>query len=280
MVNLEQGVDVVSHLQGLSSNGPVALYDGQFRTLVIAPLDNFKQAVHSNSGNLSTALVQLYSSERLDHVLCAMGSQCWDANQGVYELERIEGMQPTTAQTEREAQRRGCHVTDITQSLYDFFSIVLEDNLVTNATKPPHHKGYCSQPESCFSNGLVYRIQINGTIPLQLYWNSNGTHSLTVASPEGVAFAKTHGFVFAAVVGYVYPPPSTGVAWETGVSSEVNSLPIGFSHRTVLSAGKGITATLNQWGRGLRALHSTDRMDTSDPVVNKLSYWTDNGAYY
>ena len=38
-------------------------------------------------------------------------------------------------------------------------------------------------------------------------------------------------------------------AWECDVSSELTSLPAGFSHRTILVAGKGVTATMTAWGR-------------------------------
>ena len=34
------------------------------------------------------------------------------------------------------------------------------------------------------------------------------------------------------------------------------------------------------WGSIARAFHRTGRPSASDPLVNFLSYWTDNGAYY
>ena len=73
-------------------------------------------------------------------------------------------------------------------------------------------------------------------------------------------------------------------AWETGISSEIDSLPPGFVHRTLLvssGAGKdqtGITATLGKWGDKLRGVYGTNRINDADPVINSLSYWTDNGA--
>merc|ERR1719460_3057292 len=69
-------------------------------------------------------------------------------------------------------------------------------------------------------------------------------------------------------------------SWETGVSSEVVSLPYGFRHRTLLVAGSGITATMSTWGSKVRNFFGTRRVASSDLVVNYLSYWTDNGAYY
>lgn len=69
-------------------------------------------------------------------------------------------------------------------------------------------------------------------------------------------------------------------AWETGVSSEVFELPSGFSHRTLLVTGSGITATMDKWGTTLRNIQGTNRQVQNSPVINSLSYWTDNGAYY
>ena len=66
------------------------------------------------------------------------------------------------------------------------------------------------------------------------------------------------------------------MAWETGVSSELTSLPKGFSHRTLIMAGRGITHLLDEYGKTMRKIHSTNRSsDLLDPVINYLSYWTD-----
>ena len=66
--------------------------------------------------------------------------------------------------------------------------------------------------------------------------------------------------------------------WDTGVSSELTSLPRGFEHSTMLVAGRGITAALEKWGVALRTVHGTNRTEM-DPNVEYLSYWTDNGGY-
>lgn len=284
MVNFRHGTNVLSNLQGLSSNGPVALYNEHLTTLVVSPMDNFKLSVHSSTLTAvsPSALVQLYSSDRDDHVLCAVGTRCWQANSGTdaYQVERVEGIQPSLGQAKLVAAEHGCPLADLVQPLNLFFSFQLSDNLVTNATSPPAKDGYCSAPETCFANGLIYKQQVNGTIPLQLFWTANQSHSLTVASPAGLTFAKSHGFVFSAVVGFVYPALEVTPTWETGVSSEVSRLPAGFAHRTILVAGQGITSTMDSWGQKLRTCHGTERIDKLDPVINKLSYWTDNGAYY
>lgn len=72
-------------------------------------------------------------------------------------------------------------------------------------------------------------------------------------------------------------------AWETGVSSEIQALPVGFSHRTLVFVGSshGVTATMMEWGQMIQQLKKTDRsLVLMDPAVNFLSYWTDNGAFY
>ena len=45
------GKGVAQHLAGLSSNGPVVLFNRAFNTLVVSPLDNFKSAVHTFSAD-------------------------------------------------------------------------------------------------------------------------------------------------------------------------------------------------------------------------------------
>eukprot|EP00913_Durusdinium_trenchii_P032634 g30546.t1 len=52
-------------------------------------------------------------------------------------------------------------------------------------------------------------------------------------------------------------------AWETGVTSELTSLPVGFVHRTLITAEVGITQAIGSYGQ----------------IVQKL-YAEDNGAYY
>jgi len=52
MVNVDSGVNVSAHLRGLASNGPVAIFDNDpdITTVVVSPLENFKNTVHSYNG--------------------------------------------------------------------------------------------------------------------------------------------------------------------------------------------------------------------------------------
>eukprot|EP00435_Cladocopium_sp_Y103_P075365 s16_g56.t2 len=57
-------------------------------------------------------------------------------------------------------------------------------------------------------------------------------------------------------------------AWETGVSSEIQSLPTGFYHRTLIMAGVGITQAMDEYGRTMRKMYSTKRpQQRKDPVA-------------
>ena len=66
--------------------------------------------------------------------------------------------------------------------------------------------------------------------------------------------------------------------WVVGLSGEITHVPAGFLHETILVAGEGVTATVDYYGRKMRAAFHTNKLP--DPVVDKVGYWTDNGAYY
>ena len=66
--------------------------------------------------------------------------------------------------------------------------------------------------------------------------------------------------------------------WVVGLSGEIAEVPAGFAHETILHAGKGVTATVDRFGAAMQRAYGTTRV--SDTVVDKVGYWTDNGAYY
>jgi hypothetical protein len=62
--------------------------------------------------------------------------------------------------------------------------------------------GYLS---SGYDNGQVFSGQLAGTIPLQLWYNQAVNDHLTVASAEGVAWAKANNYVLQVpAMGYIY----------------------------------------------------------------------------
>ncbi|HEU5122912.1 MAG TPA: autotransporter-associated beta strand repeat-containing protein [Verrucomicrobiae bacterium] len=66
-----------------------------------------------------------------------------------------------------------------------------------------------------------------------------------------------------------------------GIKSAIGQLPGGFTHRTVLTIQNGINQTFDTWGRALTGLSGKVRPANDSAVeLNKLGYWTDNGAAY
>lgn len=68
---------------------------------------------------------------------------------------------------------------------------------------------------------------------------------------------------------------------EYGIEGEIDEIPEGFTHRYILVKGKGINATVEEWGRLLMQDRGISRRDRyADTGVSYLGYWTDNGATY
>ena len=63
-----------------------------------------------------------------------------------------------------------------------------------------------------------------------------------------------------------------------GMSGEITEVPAGFKHETILVSGDGVTETMDYYGKLMRFAYKTEKI--YDRVVDKLGYWTDNGAYY
>ena len=74
--------------------------------------------------------------------------------------------------------------------------------------------------------------------------------------------------------------------WRWGPSGELQSLPTGFTHRTLLVLGpEGVTDAFERMGKALQALHpvaTAARRDSqaNDLNLNVLSYYTDAGDEY
>ncbi len=66
-----------------------------------------------------------------------------------------------------------------------------------------------------------------------------------------------------------------------GLDAKITTLPKGFEHGTLLVLGKGITSTLDAWGRALQRRNGKQPVaNDADVVLNKFGYWTDHYAYY
>ena len=61
----------------------------------------------------------------------------------------------------------------------------------------------------------------------------------------------------------------------------ITKLPRGFTHRTMLVLGNGINTTFRRWGEAMVALAGKRPIPNDvDVTLNRLGYWTDNGAAY
>jgi hypothetical protein len=67
----------------------------------------------------------------------------------------------------------------------------------------------------------------------------------------------------------------------SGIAAQIATLPQGFQHRTLLVIEKGINRAFDAWGRALTALNGKTRpANDADDSLNRIGYWTDNGATY
>lgn len=118
----------------------------------------------------------------------------------------------------------------------------------------------------------------------QAIHGKNVTEHLAGLSSNGpvVLFDQTSSLIVSPLDNFktaVHTHSTEANAWETGVSSELTSIPRGFSHRTLIIAGVGVTQAIDAYGKTVRKIYSTDRSQFKkfDPVINYLSYWTAAG---
>jgi hypothetical protein len=65
------------------------------------------------------------------------------------------------------------------------------------------------------------------------------------------------------------------------ILDSIQTLPAGFSHRTLVVCGRGVNGTFAMWGGALMALGGKQRpANDANVVLAKLGYWTDRGARY
>lgn len=98
-------------------------------------------------------------------------------------------------------------------------------------------------------------------------WFDAAGHSFVISAASNFMTAETRRNASDAIVG--------------GISAKIEVLPAGFRHETILTWGEGINQTLAAWGRALTDLSGKVRpASDADLLLEKLSYWTDNGATY
>jgi len=130
-------------------------------------------------------LIQLYSENRKENVLC--GTQdCYDAQTYPdYIRLRMEGYQPRPDE-------------QFAVPLNNYWNG--HDNYATTLTTPPPGYDYSS-----FKDGYILSKPKQGTIPVSVYYNSQRQDMLTVASEDGIKYAKSNNYELVNdTIGYFY----------------------------------------------------------------------------
>ena len=165
-----------------------------FTQQVLAFQSLYQQAVSEilglqpNNAYPDNALVQWWNEDRQDNCLCSHASCNQIQQESGYTFVRIEGYVPSSSEPS-------------TAQLFDFYSSSAQDNLAT--TNPVMPSSYTP---AIFSNGSVYASHLakSGTVPLKTFYSKTRQDWLTVASQEGLDYAKANGYVEGDIVGYVY----------------------------------------------------------------------------
>jgi len=135
---------------------------------------------------------QFHSAERNDSVLC-VSQQCLDANcvgcSGNYVQVRVEGYTVDNL------------VATGTIPLNLWYSNSNQDNFVSTGSVPPDNTYTIT-----LSDGRVFSQSGQGLVPLDLFYNPQTKHHITVASAEGHQWAKNNGFNFLQNQGYMSRP--------------------------------------------------------------------------
>lgn len=168
------------------------------------------------------------------------------------------------------------------------------------ATSVPHFAGirlYTNQPVVLFidteladsPNDLAFPHLIS--YPTNLYHESFSTVAFSqrsfsqFASDSPWVFFNTNFdcFILSAATNYMVAGNVMNAdgSLSCGIQSSISQLPAGFTHQTILTIQHGINRTFDTWGEALTGLSGKMRPANDSTIeLNKLGYWTDNGAAY
>jgi hypothetical protein len=107
--------------------------------------------------------------------------------------------------------------------------------------------------------------------------------SLPPESPWMFFDSAANAFIVSAASHFMVSQTSSGPHGElmAGVAPSIASLPPGFSNQVLLVADSGINRTFESWGQTLTGIQGKTRpANDADVSLNRLNYWTDNGASY
>ncbi len=105
--------------------------------------------------------------------------------------------------------------------------------------------------------------------------NSMGPWLFFNSSDDALVVSPANNFLVASLTA-----GSSGVM-HSGIDGRITTLPSHFQHETLVTFGRGINHTLENWGRNLQLIgHKRPVPNDADLVLAKFGYWTDNGAHY
>jgi len=120
-------------------------------------------------------------------------------------------------------------------------------------------------------------LTFKGTFAPPIFWDFSNE------SPWIFFDSSYNTFILSPAANFMAASTAWGAKGEmaSGIAPEIATLPTGFEHRTLLVIEKGINRAFDTWGQALTALNGKTRpANDSDASLNKIGYWTDNGATY
>ena len=109
----------------------------------------------------------------------------------------------------------------------------------------------------------------------------NGTNAGD--SPSLYFDTQAHSFTLSPAANFqiAYLVTNADDSIAAGIALGVTTLPRGFTHRTMLVLDNGINNAFQTWGEAMMALAGKRPVPNDfDVTLNRLGYWTDNGAAY
>jgi autotransporter-associated beta strand protein len=158
-------------------------------------------------------------------------------------------------------------------------------------------RAYSNQPVVLFSQTCLAPSANNlafpslSTYPTNLYHvGFNGTFGpytfSTLAGDSPWVFFDTNcnSFLLSAATNFMVAKQvqaSANGPISCGLDPAIATLPAGFTHRALLVIESGVNRAFDTWGHALTGLSGKPRPANDAAVeLNKLGYWTDNGAVY
>jgi hypothetical protein len=108
-------------------------------------------------------------------------------------------------------------------------------------------------------------------------------NSFSGESPWIFFDSSANTFIVSPAGNFMVSNTAWGPAGElaSGISTKISTLPQGFQHQTLLVVERGINRAFDTWGQTMTTLRGKTRpANDADTSLNRIGYWTDNGATY